>query len=49
LTKFTRRTAHSENLLRWYIKEQLEEEAAIMDILTNAREVMKTSGLYRVC
>lgn len=30
-----------------YIQEQLEEEAAVNDILTNARELVKTKGLYR--
>ncbi|KAI9028365.1 ferritin-like superfamily [Hyaloraphidium curvatum] len=37
----------SEELLRWYISEQMEEEAAVNDILTNAREIVKTQGLYR--
>lgn len=29
------------------MKEQIEEEAAVQDILTNAREVSRTGGLCR--
>ncbi|KAJ3028361.1 hypothetical protein HDV00_010461 [Rhizophlyctis rosea] len=37
----------SDNFLQWFVNEQLEEESAIDDILTNAREIEKTKGLYR--
>lgn len=37
----------SKNLLEWFVEEQVEEEAAVMDILTNARALVQTKGLYR--
>ncbi|KAL1928890.1 hypothetical protein VTP01DRAFT_2676 [Rhizomucor pusillus] len=37
----------SDNLLQWFVNEQLEEEAAVQDIYTNASQVLQTSGLYR--
>ncbi|KAG0193057.1 hypothetical protein DFQ28_006651 [Apophysomyces sp. BC1034] len=37
----------SDSLLQWFVNEQLEEESAVENIYTNAREVAKTSGLYR--
>ncbi|OZJ05197.1 hypothetical protein BZG36_02447 [Bifiguratus adelaidae] len=37
----------TDNFLQWYVNEQLEEESAVDDILTNAEEVLKTKGLYR--
>ncbi|KAJ3006326.1 hypothetical protein HKX48_000174 [Thoreauomyces humboldtii] len=36
----------TENFMQWYVSEQLEEEAAVSDILENAKRVMATSGLY---
>ncbi|TPX62106.1 hypothetical protein PhCBS80983_g00683 [Powellomyces hirtus] len=36
----------TENFMQWYLNEQLEEEAAISDILENAKRVLKTNGLY---
>ncbi|KAJ3046419.1 hypothetical protein HK097_000873 [Rhizophlyctis rosea] len=37
----------TDNFLQWFVKEQLEEESAVDDILTNAKEIEKTKGLYR--
>ncbi|KAL0087769.1 ferritin [Phycomyces blakesleeanus] len=37
----------SDNLLQWFVQEQLEEESAVEDIYTNAANLIKTEGLYR--
>lgn len=37
----------TDTFLQWFINEQLEEESAVEDIVTNARGVEQTKGLYR--
>lgn len=37
----------TESLMNWFVEEQMEEEAIVEEIYKNAKEIQKTSGLYR--